>query len=99
VPHAALPAGALAARPVQLPGLSARGQGALGDKHAWADEASIAATQENTARLIHGFNAAHECREVTCLYNNANWFIEDLIRHPEKLDEMVPQEEREDWFL
>jgi wyosine [tRNA(Phe)-imidazoG37] synthetase (radical SAM superfamily) len=71
----------------------------LGDKHAWADEASIAATQENTARLIHGFDAAHECREVTCLYNNANWFIEDLIRHPEKLDEMVPQEEREDWFL
>ena len=71
----------------------------IGDKHAWADEAAAAASQEGTAKLIQDFDASHECREVTCLYNNANWFIEDLIRHPEKLDEMVPVEEREDWFL
>jgi hypothetical protein len=71
----------------------------VGSKHAFSDEAAIAETQENTAKLIQSFDAAHECREVTCLYNNANWFIEDLIRHPEKLDEMVPAEEREDWFL
>jgi len=71
----------------------------IGDKHAWADEAAAAASQEGTAKLIQGFDAAHECREVTCLYNNANWFIEDLIRHPEKLDELLPVEEREDWFL
>jgi organic radical activating enzyme len=71
----------------------------IGDKHAWADDAAVAASQEGTAKLIQSFDAAHECREVTCLYNNANWFIEDLIRHPEKLDEMVPVEEREDWFL
>ena len=71
----------------------------IGDKHAWADEAAAAASQEGTAKLIQGFDASHECREVTCLYNNANWFIEDLIRHPEKLDELLPVEEREDWFL
>jgi wyosine [tRNA(Phe)-imidazoG37] synthetase (radical SAM superfamily) len=71
----------------------------IGDRNAWSDEPTIAATQESTAKLIQSFDAAHECREVTCLYNNANWFIEDLIRHPEKLDEMVPAEEREDWFL
>ena len=71
----------------------------IGDKHAWADDAAVAASQEGTAKLIQSFDAAHECREVTCLYNNANWFIEDLIRHPEKLDELVPVEEREDWFL
>ena len=71
----------------------------IGDKHAWADEAAAAASQEGTAKLIQSFDAAHECREVTCLYNNANWFIEDLIRHPEKLDELLPVEEREDWFL
>ncbi|HEX5011306.1 MAG TPA: radical SAM protein [Planctomycetota bacterium] len=71
----------------------------IGDKHAWAGEAAAAASQEGTARLIQEFDASHECREVTCLYNNANWFVEDLIRHPEKLDELLPAEEREDWFL
>lgn len=74
-------------------------QAKIGGKHAWADDASVAATQEGTARLIQGFDASHECREVTCLYNHANWFVEDLIRHPEKLDELLPAEEREDWFL
>ncbi len=71
----------------------------IGDKHSYADDASVAAAQASTARLIQGFDAAHECREVTCLYNHANWFVEDLIRHPEKLDELVPVEGREDWFL
>lgn len=71
----------------------------LGDKNAWTDDATVAATQESTAKLIQGFDASHECREVTCLYNHANWFVEDLIRHPEKLDELVPVEERDDWFL
>ena len=71
----------------------------IGDKHSYAEDASVAAAQASTARLIQGFDAAHECREVTCLYNHANWFVEDLIRHPEKLDELVPVEEREDWFL
>ncbi|MBM3986084.1 MAG: radical SAM protein [Planctomycetes bacterium] len=71
----------------------------IGGKDAWADDAAVAASQASTAQLIQGFDAAHECREVTCLYNNANWFVEDLIRHPEKLDELLPVEEREDWFL
>jgi organic radical activating enzyme len=71
----------------------------IGGKDAWADDGAVAASQASTAGLIQSFDAAHECREVTCLYNNANWFIEDLIRHPEKLDELLPVEEREDWFL
>jgi organic radical activating enzyme len=74
-------------------------QARLGDKHAYADDASLAATQRSTAGLITSFNAEHECREVTCLYNSANWFIEDLIRHPEKLEDLLPTEERHDYFL
>ncbi len=74
-------------------------QARLGDKHAYASEDSLAQTQASTARLISSFNAEHECREVTCLYNSANWFIEDLICNPEKLAALLPTEERQDWFL
>jgi hypothetical protein len=28
-----------------------------------------------------------------------NWFVEDLIRHPGKLDELLPVEECNDYFL
>ena len=45
------------------------------------------------------FNAAVECKEVTCLYNHVNWFIEDLIEHPDKLDRLQPSEDRKDFFL
>ena len=50
-------------------------------------------------KLINDFNAMVECREVTCLYNHANWFIEDLIEHPEKLDALEAVPERGDYFL
>jgi hypothetical protein len=37
---------------------------------------------------------------VTCLYNHVNWWIEDLIQHPEKLDAIKPQPLAEpDFFL
>jgi hypothetical protein len=48
---------------------------------------------------VANFDASHECREVTCLYNAANWYIEDLIEHPEKLETLEASENREDYFL
>ncbi len=74
-------------------------QAQLGEKHAYADTPSTAATQKSTLKLIETFNAHDECKEVTCLYNHVNWFVEDLIRNPEKLDALQPSQEREDWFL
>jgi hypothetical protein len=74
-------------------------QARIGGKHAWADDDSVRATQASTAGLISRFDAHTECKDVTCLYNPANWFIEDLIRNPHKLDELLPAEERQDWFL
>jgi len=56
-------------------------------------------TQKNTLRLIEAFDASNECRNVTCLYNHANWLIEDLISNPEKLDILEVSEERHDYFL
>ncbi len=74
-------------------------QALLGGKHAYATAESFTATQKNTLRLIEAFDATAECKEVTCLYNHANWFIEDLVRNPEKLESLAAGEDRQDYFL
>ena len=74
-------------------------QALLGGKHAYATRSSTQATQRNTLRLIESFDATEECKDVTCLYNHANWFIEDLINHPEKLDQLNSSFDRGDYFL
>lgn len=74
-------------------------QALLGGKHEYDGEAMFEETQKNTLRLIEAFDASQECRDVTCLYNHANWFIEDLICNPEKLETLRPSEERNDYFL
>ena len=74
-------------------------QALLGGKHEYDGEKLFQETQKNTLRLIEAFDASKECRDVTCLYNHANWFIEDLINHPEKLETLSTSEERHDYFL
>jgi len=64
--------------------------GRIGEKEAYADLASYEETRRSTAKLIASFDATSECREVTCLYNHVNWWIEDLIEHPEKIDAIEP---------
>ena len=58
--------------------------GCVGPKDAYATTDEYDATRGRTAGLIESFDAHHECREVTCLYNHVNWWIEDLVRHPEE---------------
>ena len=74
-------------------------QALLGAKHEYETEPMFSETQKNTLRLIEAFDASFECRNVTCLYNHANWFIEELIRNPEKIEELTASEERNDYFL
>ena len=74
-------------------------QALLGEKHAYDSEAGVIETQKNTLRLIESFDATEECKDVTCLYNHANWFIEDLINHPEKLKSLDSSFDRGDFFL
>lgn len=74
-------------------------QALLGDKHAYDTQTGVIETQKNTLRLIESFDAKEECKDVTCLYNHANWFIEDLINHPEKLDSLDSSFDRGDFFL
>ena len=74
-------------------------QALLGGKHAYATSKDFKATQKNALRLIEAFDATTECKDVTCLYNHANWFIEDLINHPEKLESLDSSFDRNDFFL
>ena len=74
-------------------------QALLGGKHEYENDQLFSETQKNTLRLIEAFDASTECRNVTCLYNHANWLIEDLIRNPEKLETLEVSEERNDYFL
>ncbi|MCB9898663.1 MAG: radical SAM protein [Planctomycetes bacterium] len=62
------------------------------------DEETAQETTENLAGLLDRFDASHECREVTCLYNGVNWWLDGLI---EAADEpaLEASPEREDFFL
>jgi organic radical activating enzyme len=71
----------------------------LGGKHACSTAQGQRETLHNTLRLIESFDASRECQEVTCLYNDANWFIEDLVRNPDKLDALEASGDRGDYFL
>jgi hypothetical protein len=73
--------------------------GRLGEKHGYADPAASRESMGGLLNLIQNFNASEECKEVTCLYNHVNWFIEDLIENPEKLDRLPSSPDRKDYFL
>ncbi len=47
--------------------------------HTQDDTGAIAA--RHTQAMIESFDARHECREVTCLYHDVNWWIESLIEN------------------
>jgi hypothetical protein len=68
----------------------------LGGKELWQVPP---AGQHGTAKLLASFDASHECREVTCLYNSTNWWLEELVEAGAALPEQAPADERSDWFL
>jgi hypothetical protein len=68
----------------------------LGGKELWQVPA---AAQHATAKILGEFDASHECREVTCLYNSTNWWLEELIEAGKPLPKDAPAPEARDWFL
>ena len=56
-------------------------------------------SQEPTAKLIEKFDAANHCKEITCLYNSVNWWIEELIENGIPLSEVLPLPDRGDYYL
>ncbi|MEE2888620.1 MAG: hypothetical protein VX951_14415, partial [Planctomycetota bacterium] len=71
----------------------------IGEKDLYKDSAAAAATSESTKNLLDNFDAAHNCREVTCLYHATNWWIEGMIRKGGDHVEIEAAEERRDFFL
>jgi wyosine [tRNA(Phe)-imidazoG37] synthetase (radical SAM superfamily) len=65
----------------------------------WRDEASAAETGTQLLQLMDRFDASHECREVTCLYNGVNWWLEKMIDDPREEIDIEPGDERLDYFL
>jgi hypothetical protein len=62
--------------------------GKIGEKLAYSTEAAFHQSLGATAQLIRTFDATEQCKEVTCLYNDVNWWLEDLILHPHKLSSL-----------
>ena len=49
---------------------------------AYKDRDSATQTGSGLLQILDGFDASHECREVTCLYNKVNWWLEKIIADP-----------------
>ena len=64
--------------------------GRLNDLDGYSSKDRFEETLQNTTQKINTFNSTCECREVTCLYNPVNWWIEELIDQPEKAESLTP---------
>ena len=66
---------------------------------AYRDADRARETGQQLERILDRFDASHECREVTCLYNGVNWWLEKLISDPSLSLEAEIGDERFDYFL
>ncbi len=71
----------------------------VGGADAWADAAMAELTGGQLTELMDRFDASRECREVTCLYNGVNWWLEKMTLDPREEIEIEPGDERFDFFL
>jgi hypothetical protein len=71
----------------------------IGEAHAYRDADSVRTTSATTAALLDNFDASQNCRDVTCLYNDTNWWLERLIESDEPLGEIAVAPDRRDTFL
>jgi hypothetical protein len=70
----------------------------IATRDAYATPEATRATGAATAAILDRFDAAHECREITCLYHGANWWLEGAIEG-RGLSASDASPEAEDWFL
>ena len=69
----------------------------IADRAAYASTEHAAKTGGALGEILERFDASSECREVTCLYNGVNWWLEKMIEDPRASVERGA--EREDFFL
>lgn len=63
------------------------------------DEQFFDRFRDKLLERIENFDATKECNQVSCIYNDFNWFIEDMINNPEKLKQLKKTENFFDYFL
>jgi len=68
----------------------------MGEKDTYACGERATAAGQALANILDGFDASLECRQVTCLYHDVNWWVEGLIAGEREL-EATP--ETGDYFL
>jgi len=66
-------------------------------RDAYSDADQAAQTGTSLGGMLDRFDASEECKEVTCLYNGVNWWLEKMIEDPRA--QLDPAEERADFFL
>jgi hypothetical protein len=81
------------------PGYRSSAMAMISDRRAYRDDSQIADTRQKLGDMILRFDAAQECQNVTCLYNKTNWWIQDLIEHPDKVAALAVGPQRDDYFL
>jgi wyosine [tRNA(Phe)-imidazoG37] synthetase (radical SAM superfamily) len=69
----------------------------IAKRDAYGSSEKAAQTGGALGGMLEGFDASVECREVTCLYNGVNWWLEKMIEDPRA--QLEPSEERADFFL
>jgi wyosine [tRNA(Phe)-imidazoG37] synthetase (radical SAM superfamily) len=70
----------------------------VGSKHSFSDEQSFKNTAEKTINVINDFDASKVCKDVVCLYNDANWFIDDLINNNKNLELEIKKESTDSYL-
>ncbi len=71
----------------------------IAGRSAYVDESGLSNTTKQLAELQATFDASHECREVTCLYNDVNWWIDSMIEAKQNGADLIPSYEDHDFFL
>lgn len=71
----------------------------IASKLAYSDKATFAEAVRGTMNRLHHFDASKECAEVTCLYNQTNWWLEKAIEGQLDPAQLEALGERYDYFL
>jgi wyosine [tRNA(Phe)-imidazoG37] synthetase (radical SAM superfamily) len=69
----------------------------ISPRDAYGNVEKAAQTGTSLGSMLDRFDASEECKEVTCLYNGVNWWLEKMIEDPRA--QLDPAEERADFFL
>ena len=99
LPHAGIAPGTHAHGTLQLPRSSWSGKGEDQRPRRFPRSRERSQTGERPLHIVDDFDASRECREVTCLYNGVNWWLEKMISDPLTDLASEPAEERLDYFL